>query len=64
MTTISNHETERRKLVAKLQGRITDVIGEFVSDGPDGITYVECLKALYEAMGRIVAELVHDGWRA
>ena len=57
---ITEHEMTRRKLVGKLQSRITDVIGEFVSDE---ITYAECLKALHEAMGRLVGQLIVDEWR-
>jgi hypothetical protein len=60
--TITDHEMKRRALVAHLRSRITDVIGEFVGE-PDGITYVECLKALHEAMGTLVGDLIVDEWR-
>jgi integrase len=36
---ISKREMKRRKIVFALQSRITDIVGEFVSDGPDGITF-------------------------
>lgn len=61
--TITAYEMSRRVLVSRLQSRITDVLGEFTSDGPEGITYAECLTAFHEAMGRCIRKLIAEEWR-
>jgi len=59
----SKREMQRRTIVFALQSRITDIVGEFVTDGPDGITFIEVIACLHEAMGRNIKELLRDEWK-
>jgi hypothetical protein len=60
---VTKYEMSRRKIVAALQSRITDVIGEFVRDDETGITFMEVVMALHDAEARQIAELIKQDWR-
>ena len=60
---ISDLEMKRRIIIGRLQSRITDVIGEFVTDDIHSISFVEIMHCLHEAMGRSIKEMLHEEWK-
>ena len=63
MILITEREMKRRELILRLQCRITDVIGEFVTDGPDSISLIEVAFCLNEAVSQNLKGLLREEWK-